>query len=182
MQQTDLTTYSKGGFHPGAGFVKRMLWFCVNACFFTTYFPFSGLKIWILRIFGARVGEGLVLKPAVNIKYPWKLTIGNHVWIGEKVWIDNLAQVTIGDHSCLSQGAYILCGNHNFRKSSFDLMTAPVTLEAGVWICARAVVCPGVICHSHAVLTTGSVTGGNLEAYSIYQGNPARRVKERKLE
>jgi putative colanic acid biosynthesis acetyltransferase WcaF len=182
MGRTDLSNYHKGEYSPGAGRMKRAIWFCVNACFFASYFPFSGFKLFLLKLFGASLGKGIVLKPAVNIKYPWKLTVGNHVWIGEKVWIDNLDQVTIGAHSCLSQGAFILCGNHNFKKSSFDLMTEPVVLEEGVWICAKAIVCPGVTCHSHSVLTAGSTAGSDLQAYSIYQGNPALRLKERKLE
>ena len=56
-----------------------------------------------MRLFGASVGKGVIINPRVNIKYPWKLVIGSNVWIGEKVWIDNLADVTIGDNVCLSQ-------------------------------------------------------------------------------
>jgi putative colanic acid biosynthesis acetyltransferase WcaF len=180
--QTDLSKYNNSWYKPGAGFVKRAIWFCVSACFFLSYFPFSGLKIVLLRLFGAEVGEGVIIKPAVNIKYPWKLRIGNHVWIGEKAWIDNLDFVTIGDHCCISQGAYILCGNHNYKKHTFDLLTSAVTLEAGVWIGAKAVVCPGVICRSHAVLTAGSVAVGQLSSFGVYQGNPAVKVKERVVE
>ena len=57
----------------------------------------------------------------MNIKYPWFLAIGDHTWIGEKVWIDNLAEVAIGANCCVSQGAMLLCGNHNYKKSTFEL-------------------------------------------------------------
>lgn len=146
------------------------------------WFPFSGFKRFILRMFGAKVGKGVVIKPCVNIKYPWKLTIGNNVWIGEQVWIDNLDQVTIGANSCLSQGAFLLCGNHDFKSSSFDLWVKPIILEEGVWIGAKSIVCPGVIVGSHAVLQVGSVATHNLEANGIYAGNPAVRVKDRVIE
>ena len=179
MQSTNLAGYNNSWYKPGASVLKRGLWFCVNACFFCSYFPFNGFKLFLLRLFGARLGRGIVIKPAVNIKYPWKLELGDYVWIGEKVWIDNLDIVRIGSNSCLSQGAFLLCGNHDYKKSTFDLITAPVTLEEGVWIGAKAIVCPGVTCASHAVLAAGSVANRDLEAFGIYQGNPAQKVKER---
>ena len=85
------------------------------------------MKRTLLRLFGANVGRGVVLKPRVTIKYPWKLAVGEHSWIGENVWIDNLGQVTIGNHCCLSQGALLLCGNHNYKKATFDLMVGDIT-------------------------------------------------------
>ncbi len=149
--------------------------------FFRSGFVFMGIKRLLLRAFGARVGNGVVVKPHVSIKYPWKLVLGHHCWIGEGVWIDNLGMVTVGDHCCLSQGAMLLCGNHDYAKPSFDLMVGDITLEQGVWIGARAVVCPGVTCGEHSVLTVGSVATHDLEARGIYQGNPARRIRERNI-
>ncbi len=139
----------------------------------------SSIKTVVLTLFGAGAGKGLMLKQDVHIKFPWRLQIGDYTWIGEKVWIDNLAQVTIGSHVCISQGAMLLTGNHNYNKSTFDLMTGEIVIEDGAWIGARAVVCPGVRVGSHAVLTVGSVATHDLEPYSIYQGNPAVKVKDR---
>lgn len=179
--KTDLSKYSNSWYDPGSA-VTRGLWYLINACFFLNpLFPFSKAKIFLLTIFGAKVGKGVVIKPRVNIKYPWRLAIGNHVWIGEEVWIDNLAQVAIGDHCCISQGAFLLCGNHNYTKSAFDLIVKDITLEEGVWIGAKAIVAPGAICHSHAVLSAGSMGYGELEAYSVYAGNPAQKIRERKI-
>ena len=109
-------------------------------------------------------------------------TIGNDVWIGEEVWIDNLAKVQIGNNVCISQGAMLLCGNHNFSKSNFDLITGTIILEDGVWIGAKSIVGPNVVCHSHSVLGVSSVASKDLEAYSIYRGNPALLIKERNIE
>jgi len=139
------------------------------------------VKVRLLRIFGAKVGKGVIIKPNVNIKYPWNLVMGSYIWVGEDVWIDNLAGVHISDNVCLSQGAYLLTGNHDFTAIRFDLIVKPIYLEKGVWIGAKSVVCPGVHCQSHAVLAVGSIATKNLDAFSIYQGNPARKVKDRKI-
>jgi putative colanic acid biosynthesis acetyltransferase WcaF len=181
QQTTNLASYSNDWYQPGS-ILKRTTWMLVSGMFFKNgLFPFYGFKASLLRIFGAKVGKGLVIKPSVNIKYPWFLTIGDHCWIGEAVWIDNLAPVNIGNHVCLSQGAFLLCGNHNYSSTSFNLMVQPIVLEDGVWIGARAIVAPGVTAGHHAVLTAGSVATSTLEPYSIYQGNPAQLIKSRNI-
>lgn len=180
--KTDLSLYSNIWYKPG-GWLKRIVWYYTNLIFFINpYFPFSRPKLKLLKLFGAQIGTGVGIKPSVNIKYPWFLSIGNNVWIGENVWIDNLCKVTIKDNVCISQGAMLLTGNHNFKKRTFDLMIGEICLEEGVWIGAKSIVCPGVTCYSHSVLTVGSVCTDNLNAYSIYQGNPAKFVKMRKIE
>ena len=159
-----------------------LVWYFVSAFFFVTHInPSSSLKIRILKLFGANVGKGVVIKPRVNIKYPWKLAIGDYSWIGEDVWIDNLEEIIIGSNVCISQGAMLLTGNHNYKKSSFDLITGEISLEDGVWIGAKAVVCPGVTCKSHSILTVGSVATLDLEPYTIYQGNPAKPIRKREI-
>jgi putative colanic acid biosynthesis acetyltransferase WcaF len=180
MLQTDLSTYNNSPFYPGSSVVKRVLWYYVNALFLkTSLLPSNSFKAFLLRIFGAKIGKSLIIKPGVNIKYPWHLTIGDHTWLGENVWIDSLVPVTIGNNVCISQGAVILTGSHNYKKTSFDLITLSVVLEDGVWIGACAVVNAGVIAAAHAVLTSGSVAVKNLEAYAVYQGNPAIKIRSR---
>ncbi|CAN5894829.1 putative colanic acid biosynthesis acetyltransferase [soil metagenome] len=179
---TKLASYNNAWYDPGPVF-KRLCWYMVNIVFFKTgLFPFYGLKRFWLKAFGAKIGQGVLIKPFVNIKYPWLLELGDHIWIGEQVWIDNLAMVTIGSNVCLSQGAFLLTGNHNYSKATFDLMVKPITLEEGVWIGARAIVCPGVICGSHAVLAVGSVATSNLDSFGIYSGIPAVKIKDRYFE
>jgi putative colanic acid biosynthesis acetyltransferase WcaF len=177
-QTTDLKRFDNSWYKPG-GSLKRFLWYFVSALFFESAFPLSGFKVRLLRSFGARVGNGVVIKPHVRIKYPWKLSIGDYSWIGEDAWIDNLDEVRIGTNCCVSQGALLLCGNHDYTKSTFDLMTGAITLENGSWIGAKSTVCPGVTVGSHAVLAVGSVATRTLEPYSICSGNPAVKVKER---
>lgn len=179
---TRLDTYNNSWYNPGGGALKRLLWYFVNLLVFNHgLFPVSGLKVALLKLFGAKVGPGVVIKPSVNIKYPWLLSIGHHVWIGEEVWIDNLAQVTIGAHACLSQGAMLLCGSHDYTDVSFGLITKPITLEDGAWIGAKALVAPGVTVKTHAVLAAMSVATKDLEPYTIYQGNPAQAKRTRTI-
>lgn len=181
--KTDLSRYDNSWYNPEGNVFKRLLWYFVNILFFINPLnPIIPLKVWLLRRFGARIGSNVCIKPNVNIKYPWLLTVGNNVWIGENVWIDNLTKVKIGNNVCISQGAMLLCGNHNYKKSTFDLMIGEITIEDGSWIGAQAVVCPGVTAYSHSVLGVGSIANHNLEAYCVYQGNPAAKIRERKME
>ncbi len=183
MKITDLSKYDNSWFNTGAGGVKRTLWFFINALFFISPLnPFSGIKVRLLRLFGAKIGKGVVIKPSVNIKYPWNLEIGNYSWIGEKVWIDNLDLVSIGENCCLSQGALLLIGNHDYKKETFDLIVEPIYIEDGVWVGAKSIVTGGVTCANHSVLAVNSVASSNLEPFGIYRGNPAIKVKTRRLD
>lgn len=180
MNKVDFSQYNNSWYYTGGNSIKRTAWYFINALFFINPLnPVSGIKVVLLRLFGARIGKGVVIKPSVNIKYPWNLSVGDYTWIGENVWIDNLVSVTIGSNVCISQGAMLLCGNHNYKKSTFDLMVGKIVLEDGCWVGAQATVCLGVTVHSHAVLGVASVANHDLEAYSIYQGNPAQKVRDR---
>jgi putative colanic acid biosynthesis acetyltransferase WcaF len=179
MNETKLDQFNNRWYKPSGNPIGRLLWYFVNAAIFKSSFPFYYPKVMLLKLFGAKVGNGVVIKPHVNIKRPSNLILGNHIWIGEQVWIDNLAKVIIEDNVCISQGAMLLCGNHNYNKSSFDLMVGEIVLERGSWIGARALVGPGIRVKSHAVLSVNSVATNDLEPFSIYRGNPAIKVKDR---
>ena len=164
----------------GASKGKQFVWYFTNIFFFKSSFPYpSSFKATILRLFGAKLGVGIVFKPCINIKFPWKLTIGNYCWIGENVWIDNLDFVVIEDNVCISQGAFLLTGNHNYKKSTFDLETGKIILKSGVWIGAMSIVCPNVICNQNSVLSVGSIAKKDLIENTIYAGNPAIEIRKR---
>lgn len=175
-----LETFQNEWYDPGRGIVVRLVWMAVNGAFLLTWFPWpSFLKARLLRAFGAAVGQGVVIKPRVNIKYPWNLAIGDHAWIGEAVWIDSLGKVTIGESACLSQGCTIETGNHDWSLSTFDLIVKEVIVEDGAWAAVRSVLVPGSRLRSHAILGAGSVLSGDTEPYGIYVGVPAIKAKER---
>lgn len=180
MSKVNLGNFDGSDFDKGAGKAKIMLWYMVNALIVrASWNPFMGIKIWLLRRFGAKIGKGLVIKNNVIIKSPWKLTIGDDCWLGEGCWIDNLDHVTIGSNVCISQGAMLLTGNHDYTNSSMPYRNAPIVIEDGAWIGAKTVVCPGVTVHENAILTVGSVATKDMEANGIYQGNPAVKIRER---
>ena len=141
----DLSKYNNSGFHRGAPRWKEVLWWVTRSLLFARWFPVpSPLKVAALRAFGAKVGEGVVIRSRVNITFPWKLEIGNHVWIGDEVLILSLDEVTIGSNVCISQRAFLCTGSHDFRSESFDLITRPIVIRDGCWIAAQAFVGPGV--------------------------------------
>lgn len=178
--KVNLYNFDGSDFDKGAGSFKIILWYFVNALIVrASWNPFMSIKVILLKAFGARIGKGLVIKNNVNIKYPWKLVIGNDCWLGEGCWIDNLDRVSIGNNVCISQGAMLLTGNHDYTIYNMPYRNAPIVIENGAWIGARTTVCPGVTVHENAVLTVGSVGTKSLEANGIYQGNPAIRIRER---
>jgi putative colanic acid biosynthesis acetyltransferase WcaF len=178
----DLSQYRPTGYDPGAGALRRTLWYLTNALIFRSpLVPFYGVKRALLRAFGAQVGRGVVLKPRISIKHPWRLEIGHDTWVGEDVWIDNLTRVSIGSNACLSQGAFVLTGNHDYTAVTFDLIVRPVHIGDGAWIGAKATVCPGVTVGRSAVVTVGSVLTQNAEPEGIYSGNPAQYIRKRKI-
>lgn len=182
MEKTEvkLAAFDGSDFNKGAGFLKATLWYLVNALIVrASWNPFMGIKIALLRLFGAKIGKGLVIKNNVTVKSPWNLVVGDDCWLGEGCWIDNLDRVFIGSNVCISQGAMLLTGNHDYTVSSMPYRNAAIRLEDGAWIGAKTVVCPGVTVHGNAILTVGSVATGDMEADGIYRGNPAVKVRER---
>lgn len=176
----DLSSPSTGDFSKEASFVKQVTWYFTNALLVRpSFIPFMGFKVFLLRLFGAKIGKNICLKPCVLIKSPWNLVVGDNCWIGEEVWIDNLDKVFIGNNVCISQGALLLTGNHDYKVSSMPYRNAPIMVEDGAWIGGKAVVCSGVKVHKNAILTVGSIATKDMDADGIYQGNPAVKIRER---
>jgi putative colanic acid biosynthesis acetyltransferase WcaF len=175
-----LDRYILGSYTPGAPFWKQALWYFLGAPLLQSFWiPSASFKVWLLRCFGATVGQKVNIKPGVRVKFPWKLSIGHFVWIGENAWLDNIAPITIESHVCLSQEVYLCTGNHDWSHPNFLLKPAPIYIEQGSWIAARASIGPGVTVGRGAVLGLGSVTGRSLLPMTIYVGNPAQPIKER---
>lgn len=176
-----LDNYTLGTYTPGAPYWQQLLWYFLGSPLVESrWLPLSVLKVWVLRRFGAKIGQGVRIKSGVRVKFPWRLTVGDYVWIGEDAWIDNLAHVTIDSHVCLSQNVYLCTGNHDWNHPDFQLITAPIHIQESSWIAAKSVIGPGVTVGRGAVLTLGGVTGRSLEPMMIYAGNPAEPIKERK--
>ncbi len=182
MARVNLSAFDNSAYSPGRPLVIQMLWFLVGLPLLRCpMIPFNGFRCALLRVFGARVGPGVVVKPGVRVKYPWLLIVGANAWLGEDCWIDNLVPVEIGANACVSQGAYLCTGNHDWSDRAFGLIAAPITVEEGAWVGARSVVCPGVTLGPLAILTAGSVAQKSIPASEIHSGNPAVFRRQRTL-
>lgn len=169
-----LDHFDNSDFDRGASRMKEFLWLLVRSLLFAPWFPMpSFLKVFSLRFFGAKVGKGVVIRSRVNITFPWRVTIGDHVWIGDEVLILSLAQVTISAHVCISQRAFLCTGSHKFRSEKFDLMTKPISIGEGCWIAANAFVGPGVTLAEGTVCAAGAVVLKSAGPNQVLMGNPA---------
>ena len=154
----DLAKFDNASFDRGASKWKEALWWLARSGFFAPWLPVpSAVKVAVLRLFGARVGTGVVIRARVNITFPWKLELGNHVWLGDEVLILSLDRVTIGSNVCISQRAFLCTGSHDFHKNTFDLITAPIDIGAGCWVCAQAFVGPGAVLPPGTMVKAGTV-------------------------
>ena len=174
-----LNEFDNRSWNRGRPLFVELVWLVLSALFVSSWIPGSGHRKWLLRVFGAKIGNGVVIKPRVRVKFPWRLEIGDHAWIGEDAWIDNLADVTIGSDACISQGVYLCTGSHDWSSSRFDLITKPIVIGNSAWVSAKATVGPGVTVGEGAVLSLGGVATKDLEPWGIYAGNPATKLKTR---
>jgi putative colanic acid biosynthesis acetyltransferase WcaF len=170
----DLSQYSAAHFDRGASRIQEAGWVLIKCLFFQNPIPWpSGLRTAWLRLFGAKVGKQVVIRANTNITFPWRLTIGDHVWIGEEVMILSLAPVRIESSVCISQRAFLCTGSHDHRTGNFELVTKPITVRTGSWIAAQAFIAPGVEIGRNSVVSAGSVVLRDVPAESVVRGNPA---------
>lgn len=183
MTAVDLTQTHNGIYRPGRSFFVRAIWLIVEGLLFSNPVVTGyALKRQLLRWFGAQIGRNVLIKPGVHVKYPWRLSIGDHSWIGERSWIDNMENVSIGAHAVVSQGAYLCTGNHDWSDPGMPLTPRPIRIDDGAWVGAFARVAPGTSIGREAVLVLGAVLLDDAEPGWIYAGNPATPVRQRTID
>lgn len=179
----NLNKYDNSWYKIGKGKFTQILWYYTNLfIIWNPFLPGSTIRRVALKMFGAKIGKNVIIKPRVYIKYPWKLSIGENTWIGERVWIDNLDLVEIGSNVCISQNVYMCTGNHDHKSPYFDLIIKPIKLEDEVWIGANCFVGPGVKVGYQSMVCVSSVITKNLKSKKIYAGIPATSIGVRELE
>lgn len=152
----------------------------MHITFFLTAIPYPyRFKAWLLRLYGAKIGKGVVLKPRLNIHLPWKLEVGDNTWIGEEASILSFEKISIGNNVCISQRAFICAGNHDFRQPSMTYRNAPIVLKDGCWIGSSVFIGPGITIETDTIVMAGTVVSKSLPANSIYKGNPSIYIKPR---
>ena len=161
--------------------LRRILWMLCQPLFRFSPRPCFGWRRWLLRRFGARVGQHVNMYGSSVIYMPWNLTIGDWSSLGEHAFIYNLGPVTIGSRATISGRAHLCAGTHDHTDPSMPLMKPPIIIKDQAWICADAFVGPGVTVGQGAVVAARAVVVKDIEPWSIVAGNPARRIKQREL-
>jgi putative colanic acid biosynthesis acetyltransferase WcaF len=163
--------------------IKRALWEICRAVLFrpTPKRLGNAWRIWLLRRFGAKIGEKSLILPSCRILHPWDLTVGYCTALGEAVDIYNYAPVTIGSMTVVSQRTFLCTGTHDYTHPHFPLIWKPITLGSQVWICAETFIGPGVTVGDGAVVGARSVVTRDLPAWMISGGNPCHPIKPRKI-
>ncbi len=154
-------------------------WFCYLTLFRFSPKPMFGWRRFVLRLFGAELGEGVNIYPRARLWAPWNLRCGALATIANDAEIYNPAMVSLGSHAIISQDAYLCGATHDYDDPAFPFIARPITVGAYAWVCARAVVMPGITLHDGAVLGLGSVATRDLEPWSVYAGLPAKRIRQR---
>lgn len=156
------------------------LWWLVQATLFRWSPQFLyGWRRFLLRRFGAKIGEGVLIRPTVEVTYPWKLTIGDYSWIGDHAALYTLGEIEIGDNACISQHCYLAGAGHDYSKPTFDMVDKKITIEPEAWLATRVFVAPGITVGRGAVVGACSVVLKDLPAMMICAGNPAKPLRER---
>ena len=158
------------------------LWWLVQDTLFRWSPQFMyGWRRWLLRLFGAQMGKGVLIRPTVRVTYPWKVRIGDYAWIGDDVVLYSLGEIKIGAHTVISQRSYICTGSHDFMREEFPIYALPIKIGAQVWIATDVFVAPGVTIGDGVVVGVRSVVLHDLPAGMVCFGFPARPVRERKM-
>lgn len=178
VQLRDLSSFRPTGYDKGRGVVAQALWFATMNLLFSAWYCPRRLRPWLLRRFGASVGDNVFIRHKVRVLWPWKLTIGDDSWIGEGVWLLNLEPIEIGADVCLSQEAFLCTGSHDHRSSTFGYRNAPIVVADGAWVGARAMVLPGRSVGRCAVVAGGETLRADLPDLTMLVGGAIVEVPE----
>lgn len=181
MQRLDM--FKQPATFRGRGAVVCQLWWLVQSCLFATSPQFMyRWRNFLLRLFGAKIGHDVIIRPTARITYPWKLTVGDHAWIGDNVDLYTLGEITIGAHAVVSQRSYLCTGSHDPASRTFRIYAKPIVVEEGAWIATDVFVAPGVTVGRNALIGARSSLFTDAAPDFIYIGSPACKMKPREFE
>lgn len=167
------------GFRGRPGWLVQLWWLVELTVFrLSPQFMYSWRR-WLLRLFGASVGKGVILRPTVRVTYPWKVSIGDYAWIGDDVVLYSLGEIEIGENAVISQRSYLCTGGHDYQKQTFDIFSQKIVIEPEAWIATDVFIAPGVRIGRGAVIGARSSVYKNMPPMMICVGNPAQPIKPR---
>jgi putative colanic acid biosynthesis acetyltransferase WcaF len=160
-------------------FIVQAWWFIQSSLFSMSPQFLYGWRNMLLRLFGAKIGKGVIIRPNVRITYPWKLTIGDNSWIGDNAELYTLGEINIGKNTVISQKSYLCTGSHDFQSEAFDIYQISIVIEDEVWIATDVYIAPGVTIGKGAVIGARSSVFSDMPAGMICIGSPAKPIKPR---
>jgi putative colanic acid biosynthesis acetyltransferase WcaF len=156
------------------------LWWLADSLFFRPSPQiFYGWRRFLLRLFGAKIGKRVIIRPSAKITYPWKISIGDYSWIGDDVCLYSLGEIHIGKNSVISQRSYLAAASHNYNSESFEIFSKSILIEDEVWLATDVFIGPGVVVGKGAVIGARSSVFKSVEGDFVYAGNPLRQIKKR---
>ena len=179
----DLRQYDQSGFDRGQPGWFILWWWLVQAIAFPlSLHNFNGFRCWLLRLFGAKIGRGVIIRPTARFTYPWKIAIGDYSWIGDNVVLYSLEQISIGSHCVISQKSYLCTGSHNYQDTAFGLVTAPIRIHNGVWVAADSFLAPGVTIGANTVIGARSSVFSDIPPEQVAWGSPCHPHHPRQIQ
>jgi len=159
-----LAGFTGAGYDKGRSKAWQALWHVVHHLAFQRWWFPPRLRPFVLRRFGARIGDRVLIRQDVRIHWPWKLDIGDDCWIGERAWLLDLEPITIGRDVCISQDAFLCTGSHDRHSPTFEFDNGPIVVEDEAWVAARATVLRGVTVGQGALVAAGAIARADVPA------------------
>ena len=182
-REVRLDRFDRSGLDRGRSKLIEAAWCICKSVIFLSSLPYpNALKCGLLKLFGATIGQGLNIQPRVSIHFPWKLTIGDFCWIGQRCEIHNLEAIVLEDHVALAHDVFLTSGNHDYKSSTMPYRNRPILIRRGSWIASRAFIGPGITVGEHSVVSAGSIVVRDVPDWSIVAGNPATVIRRRMLD
>lgn len=177
----DLSSFSlPPGFRGRPGWYVQLWWIIQATLFATTPQFMYGWRRLLLRVFGAKIGIGVIIRPSVKVTFPWKVSIGDNSWIGDDVTLYSLGKINIGKNVVISQKSYLCTGSHEYTKPRFDIFALPISIEDECWLATDVFVSPGITIGSGTIVGSRSSVFHDLPAMTVCVGTPAKPIKTRK--
>jgi putative colanic acid biosynthesis acetyltransferase WcaF len=179
----DLRQYDQSWFDLGRPRWLVMAWWLIQAVVFPlTLHSHHAPRRGLLRLFGAQIGRGVVIRPSARFTLPWKVSIGDHSWIGDGVMFYSLDTIMVGSHTVLSQKTYLCTGSHDITDPAFGLQIAPIRIGNGVWVATDCFVGPGVTIGANTVIGARSSVFQDLPNDYICWGTPCKARRRRQVQ
>jgi putative colanic acid biosynthesis acetyltransferase WcaF len=176
----DLSQYHQPGYDAGGSRLSMLLWWLVQAIAFPlTLHTAHGIRAQLLRLFGAKIGQQVIIRPTARFTYPWNVEIGDYSWVGDDAVLYSLAPIKIGRHCVISQRSYLCTGSHDIQDPRFGLVTGDIVIENGAWVASDCFVGPSVRIGANAVIGARSSVFKSMPPGQICFGSPCKPVKPR---